>query len=194
MNQGITQELIFELEDAHANFEYLISKLSNYESASFIQNVIAIEKRSYDISLDAINKMCDTSIKYNDLYINNIDFFEGEYKMVLKLIMLYIVSIIMIKIFSTTLSSEKLDEMWYGTVGMVLGAANTGLIYNNINHYRYDTKENRELMNEIKSLKEEYDNNFEIATREISYMLSLNRNLSKDNIKNSLMLKKIKGM
>ena len=190
MNQGIKQELLFELEEAHDYFQYLVSIFSNNESNTFIQKLITIEQNSYDISMDAINKMNDSLTKYKELYISNIDFFEDEYKMTIKLIMLYIVSIIMIKIFSTTLSSEKLNEMWYGMVGMLLGTVNTGIIFSNINHHRTDTKESRELINELKLLKEEYNKNFEIANCEISYMFSLNRNLNKSFVEKEIILKK----
>ena len=194
MNQGINQELLYELEEAHGYFQCLILMLNNCESKTFIQNVIMMEQRSYDISMDAINKMTDSLNRYNDLYISNIDFFEDEYKMVIKLIMLYLVSIIMIKIFSTTLSSEKLNEMWYGMVGMLLGTVNTGIIFNNINHHRGDSEESRSLINEMKSLKEEYNKNFEIANREISYMISLNRNLNNSDYDSKKIVKIIKDM
>ena len=75
MNQGINQELLFELEEAHGYFQYLISIFNNYESSSYIQSIINMEQNSYDISMDAISKMNDSLIKYKELYINNIEFF-----------------------------------------------------------------------------------------------------------------------
>ena len=49
-------------------------------------------------------------------------------------------------------------------------------------------------MNELESLKEEYDKNFEIARREISYMFALNRNLDNYQVNEKKLHKIIKDM
>lgn len=192
MNQEINDLLLNELEEAHAYFECLSSNLNDNNLSLSLSDVIKIENNSYKISLDAITKMNDSLVKYEYLKSENIDFFEEETKMIIKYILLYLVSIIMIKVFSKTLTSEKINELWYGMVGILLGSVNTGIIYSNIHQYRYGDKKHRDLINEINALKEEYDENFEIARREISYMISLNRNL--DNMNNKDYKKIIKGL
>ena len=194
MNQEINDLLLNELEEAHAYFDNIVSGLKDEDIPYSLKDLVIIENNSYHISYDAITKMNDAYIKYQEIHASNIEFFEGADKLVLKYILLYIVSIIMIKVFSKTLSAEKINEIWYALVGMVLGTANLGIINSNLNVYRYSNKKNRELMNEINSLKEEYDTNFEIARREISYMFSLNRNLDKIEVNEKKLTKIIKGM
>ena len=194
MNQEINDLLLNDLEEAQAQFDIIVDELKDKNIPYSLKDIVTIENNSYRISLEAIKKMNDSLVKYQALYNANIEFFDGEAKIFIKYVLLYIVSIIMIKVFSKTLSTDKINEMWYGLVGMVLGSANLGMINSNLNSYRYHNKENRELMNEINSLQEEYNNNFDIARREISYMFSLNRNLDKIDINEKEITKKIKGI
>ena len=192
MNQAINDLLISELEEAHAYFEYLVLNFNEKNLPYSLPDIIRIENNSYHISVDAITKMNDSLARYEYLKNENADYFEEEAKMIIKYILLYLVSIIMIKVFSKTLSTDKINELWYGMAGILLGSVNTGIIYSNVHQYRYGDKEHRDLMNELNDLKEEYDKNFEIARREISYMFSLNRNL--DNLNSKEYTKIIKGL
>lgn len=194
MDQEINDLLLSELEEAHVNFEYIISDLKSQKVPYSIKELIMLENSSYRISHDAIDKMDEALTKYIDLHENNLEYFDGEAEIILKHILLYIVSIIMIKIFSKTLTSEKLNEMWYAMIGVVLGSANTSIIYSNLRDYRYSSEKNRNIMNELESLKEEYDKNFEIARREISYMFALNRNLDNYQVNEKKLHKIIKDM
>ena len=194
MNQEINEILLSDLEETHFYFENIIDSLKEKNVPYSIEDIVAIEKNSYGISYDAIVKMNDSLIKYREIYFSNIEFFEGKSKLIFKYTLLYIVSILMIRIFSKSLSSEKINEIWYALVGLVLGSVNIGIINSNLNVYQYGNKENRELMNEINSLKEEYDTNFEIARREISYMISLNHNLEEIDFDEKKLNKIIKGM
>ena len=45
-------------------------------------------------------------------------------------------------------------------------------------------------MDDMKTLKEDYDRNFDIARREISYLCSLNRNLEKELTSSKVYTKK----
>ena len=180
MDEGINNLLLEELFESHGFFENIINEMKDNNVFFPYDRVIPMEEASYNISYDAISKMNDDLKKYNSIVNNNKEFFSGERKIYTKYIMLYIFSIIFIKIFAKTLSLEKIDEMWYALFGIALGSANVGLINRDINNYRYGTKENRKLMNELATLKEDYDENYVIARREISYMYSLNRNLENE--------------
>ena len=193
MNEEIGELLLSNLEESHAYFNNIIDGLKQDSFLYSIKDLTNLEYNSYNIAYDAITKMNDALMKYNEIRSSNIDFFENEYKMVIKYILLYIISIIIIKIFAKTLSSEKINEIWYAMLGGFLGSINTGIIYSNVHEYRYGKEKNRQIMNEVMRLKEEYDTNFEIARREIEYMMSLNRNL--ENCESEKKLTKIiKGM
>ena len=186
MDEGINNILMDELMEAHADFGNIIAAMQENNLDFPYAKIIGLEESSYNISFNAVSQMIKSYEEYNVLKKKNEDFFEGEFKIYVKYLMLYIISIIMIKVFCKSLSSEKLNEIWYALIGVVLGTANANIINKNINNYRYGNKENRTLMDDLSTLKEDYDNNFEIARREIGYLFSLNRNLQKElfNTKN----------
>ena len=180
MSQEINDLLLSELEEANAYFDILISNVKENSVHYSINDLIIIENNSYHISYDAITKMNDILVKYDAILKENEDFFVEDSKIKVKLLFLYLVSIIMISIFCKTVSHEKLNEIWYAMIGLVFGTINTSILYNNLNHNRYDDEKNRRIMNEIFSLQDDYNKNFEIARNEITYMFSLNRNLDND--------------
>ena len=190
MDAWINNYLMDELLEAHVDFGNIIDAMKDNNIIYPYAKVISIEESSYTISFNAISRMIKAYEEYNVLKKSNYDFFDEEAKICIKYIMLYLISIIMIKVFSKTLSSEKINEMWFALVGLVLGSTNASLIYKNLNNYRYGNKENRKLMDDMKTLKEDYDRNFDIARREISYLCSLNRNLEKELTSSKVYTKK----
>ena len=193
MSDEINYLLFDELEEAHGYFNNVIDELKEKDNSYPSNDVISIENNSYNIAHDALEKMDEALEKYNYLRNNNIEFFEEQDKVVVKYVLLYLVSIIMIKIFAKTLSSDKINAIWYAMIGGLLGSVNTGMIYSNLHEYRYGNKENREIMNKVMELREEYDINFEIARREIHYMFSLNRNLDSELTDEKHYVKTLKG-
>ena len=194
MEQKINDLLFDELNEAHGYFEIIMDYVKEKESDHFCNNLITIENNSYRLSYNAIDKMNEVLKKYEELHRRNEDFFEEDSSIIIKFTLLYIVSIIVIKIFSKTLSSDKLNEIWYAMIGVLLGSVNMGMLYSNLNNHRYSCKKSREIMDEEMTLKEEYNKNFEIARREIGYMFSLNKNLDTSIIDQKKLSKTIKGM
>ena len=177
MNEEINNRLLDDLFEAHGIFENTIKEMQSLDVFYPYSDIIRMEEKSFNISFNAISKMNEALEKYNYIKNNNDDFFNGERRIMTKYIMLYLVSIIMLKVFCKTLSVSKINEIWYALAGLVLGSLDAGLACGSIDEYRYDKKENRDLMNDLKSYKEEYKFNYDVARREISYMYSLNRNL-----------------
>ncbi len=177
MDQGINNILLEELFEAHGAFENIIAEMKEKEISYPYDKVISMEKCSYNLCYNSITKMNDAQERYNLLRDENKEFFSGERRVIIKYLALYVVSIIMIKVFAKTLSAEKINEIWYALLGMTLGTVNAGIISKNINAYRNNTRESREFVSNLHELKDTYDENFEIARREVSYIFSLNRNL-----------------
>ena len=186
MNDWVNNILMNELLEVHTDFNNIISIMKENDITYPYDNLITLEGASYQISYNAISRMIKSYEEYNILKKQNTNFFEDEARIYIKYIMLYVVSIIIIRVFSKTLSSEKINEIWYALAGIVLGSVNTNLIYKNINNYRYGSKDNRMLMDDLSTLKEDYNDNYEIARREIDYMFSLNRNLEKELLKSKV--------
>ena len=190
MDEGINVILLEELFDAHGSFENIISEMKENGIIYPYDNVIKMEDASYRLCFNSIDKMNESQQKYNYLKEENKDFYTNEKKIGFKYLLLYVTSFIMIKIFSNTLSVHKINEIWYALLGLTLGTVSAGIINRNINEYRYGNKDNRKFMIDLIELQETYDENFEIARREVSYIYSLNRNLLNELPENKKFIKK----
>ena len=190
MDEAINIILLEDLNEADNTFNNIISEMKENNVSYNYEEIIYMEKNSYQIADSAINKMFESQQKYNLLYDDNSEFFEEERRITLKYILLYFVSIIMIKVFAKTLSADKINEIWYALLGMTLGTINTRMLYKNVYSYRNDSKEKRELISNLQEMNSIYDDNFEIARREVDYIYSLNRNLQEEIPSEKIFIKK----
>ena len=122
--------------------------------------------------------------EYNDLKEKNNDLFDAEYKIYLKYFLLYLVSIGFIKGFHKIFDTSKLSEMLKYAIGMFLGSTYIALMNKDIYENRNGSKDRRDLINRLKTLKEEYKTNHDKAVNEIDYMFALNTNLWSELDKN----------
>ncbi len=184
MEQEKNDLLLNDLFEAHGSFDNLINEMKDAGIVFPYEDTITMEEASYTNAFNAISRMNDYVSEYTFLTEENEEFFDHEAGIILKGILLYGVTIIALKLFSKTLSAQKINEIWYLLVGALLGSVNTGIIFNNINNYRNSSKESRDLLNRLATLKEDYKKDYDIAYNEIDCMFSLNRNLWKELDKN----------
>ena len=184
MEQEKNDLLLNDLFEAHGGFDNLINEMKDAGIEFPYDDTITMEEASYSNAFNAISRMNDYVSEYTFLTEENTEFFDHEAGIIIKGILLYGVTIIALKLFSKTLSAQKINEIWYLLVGALLGSVNTGIIFNNINNYRYGTKDSRDLLNRLATLKEDYKKDYDIAYNEIDCMFSLNRNLWKELDKN----------
>lgn len=192
MEQEKNDLLLNDLFEAHGGFDNLINEMKDAGIEFPYDDTITMEEASYSNAFNAISRMNDYVSEYTFLTEENTEFFDHEASIIIKGILLYGVTIIALKLFSKTLSAQKINEIWYLLVGALLGSVNTGIIFNNINNYRYGTKESRDLLNRLATLKENYKKDYDLAFNEVDSMFSLNRNLWKelDNYKAKQFIKK----
>lgn len=192
MEQEKNDLLLNDLFEAHGGFDNLINEMKDAGIEFPYDDTITMEEASYSNAFNAISRMNDYVSEYTFLTEENTEFFDHEAGIIIKGILLYGVTIIALKLFSKTLSAQKINEIWYLLVGALLGSVNTGIIFNNINNYRYGTKDSRDLLNRLATLKENYKKDYDLALNEIDSMFSLNRNLWKelDNHKAKQFIKK----
>ena len=192
MEQEKNDLLLNDLFEAHGGFDNLINEMKDAGIEFPYDDTITMEEASYSNAFNAISRMNDYVSEYTFLTEENTEFFDHEASIIIKGILLYGVTIIALKLFSKTLSAQKINEIWYLLVGALLGSVNTGIIFNNINNYRYGTKESRDLLNRLATLKENYKKDYDLAFNEVDSMFSLNRNLWKelDNHKAKQFIKK----
>ena len=192
MEQEKNDMLLNDLFEAKGSFDNLIEEMKDKNITFPYDDTIKLEETSYSKAFNAISRMNNYTEEYNYLIDANEDFYEKEAYIIVRGILLYGVTIVALKLFSKTLSSKQISDMWYMLIGVLLGSINTGIIYNNINNYRYGDKDNREFVNRISLLKESYKEDYHIAMNEIDCLFSLNRNLWKelDNEKEKQFIKK----
>lgn len=175
-------EDLFELKGCFDNtIKEMMEKGIEYSYDEIITNYEA----NYAQAFNAISRLKGYTEEYHLLMDSNQEFFEQELGIYAKYAILYAVSIIIIKIFSKTLSAQQINEIWYAIIGLILGSVNMGIIHKNVNNHLYGTKESRELMDRISTLKERYKEDYSLAYKTIVEMDKVNHNLWKvlDGIK-----------
>lgn len=177
MNQETNDFLVYNLNDAHNIFNNIIEEMKQANIPFEYEFIKQKEMNSFQIVRDILLKMNGEIYEYNNLIDDNKEFFEEKYNIYLKYISLYIVSIIFVKVYHEIFSTEKFNEFWHYLVGLFLGSTYVGLLNKDINDYQSNTKEKRDLINRIKTLKEEYKDNHDKAVNEIDYIFALNDNL-----------------
>ena len=180
MEQEKNDRLQNDLFEVKATFDGLIQEMKDKNINFPYDDTISLAETSYANAFNAISRMNEYTSEYNFLYEENIEFFDYEAGIILKGVLLYGVTIIALKLFSKVLSAKQINEIWYLLVGALLGSVNTGIIFNNINNHRYGSKDSRDLMNRLDTLKENYKNDYHTATNEIDCLFSLNRNLIRE--------------
>ena len=177
MEQEKNDRLLDDLMEAKGSFDNLIREMMDSGMEYPYEKVIKMEEASYTKCYNAVTRMNKDIEEYNHLYDENSEYLDGERKIILEYIILYIMSIFVIKILSKTLSHEKLNEIWYMLIGLFLGTGNMALTNSHLNEYRYGDESSRKLRNDLMTLKEDYKENYDIAYKEIELLFSLNRNL-----------------
>lgn len=191
MNQETNDFLMENLNDAHHIFKCIIGEMQQKGIPFEYELIKEKEMNSYEIVSNLLVKMDSEVYEYNYLIDNNQEFFNDKYSFYLKYISLYIVSFIFIKMYHEIFTTEKFNELWHYIVGLFLGSTFVGLLNKDINEYQSNTKEKRDLINRLKTLKEEHMENHDKAVNEIDYIFALNDNLW-DELENSKKLVKNK--
>lgn len=177
MNQETNDFLTYNLNEAHDIFNSIIDEMQEANIPFHYNTIKEMEMNSYEIVNNLIIKMNSEVYEYNCLIEDNEDMFNEKYSIYLKYIALYVISIIFIKVYHDIFSTEKFNEFWHYLVGLFLGSTYIGLLNKDVNDNMNCTKERRDLINRLKTLKEEYKENHDKAVNEIDYIYALNDNL-----------------
>ena len=102
---------------------------------------------------------------------------EEETSIYIKYISLYIATILFLRLYHEIFDTSELNDMIKYMVGLFLGSTYIGLLNKDIHDSRSDTKEKRDAINELKTMKEEYQKMHDEAVREIDYIFAVNSNL-----------------
>ena len=186
MNQETNDFLMENFSDAHNIFLNIISQMQECNVPYDYDSIKQKELESYNNINSALINMASNLYEYNTLMEDNRDFFNEKYNIYFKYITLYVISVIFIRVYHEIFSLEKFNAFWNYLVGLFLGTTYIGLLNKDVNEYQSDTKEKRDLINRIKTLKEHYKENHDKAVNEINYIFSLNDKLWPEAIKGKI--------
>lgn len=185
MEQEKNDLLQNDLFEVNGSIDILIQEMQNLGIEYPYDELVNNKEISYAKAYNAISRMNNYLQEYNYLKEENTEFFEEEISIYIKHTILYALSIILIKVFSKTLSAKEINEIWYGLVGLLLGSVNMGIINSSINDHRNGTKDSRDLINRLTTLKENYKEDYQLAYKEIQSLFAINRILWKEIDKKS---------
>lgn len=185
MEQEKNDLLQNDLFEVNGSIDILIQEMQNLGIEYPYDELVNNKEISYAKAYNAISRMNNYLQEYNYLKEENTEFFEEEISIYIKHTILYALSIILIKVFSKTLSAKEISEIWYGLVGLLLGSVNMGIINSSINDHRNGTKDSRDLINRLTTLKENYKEDYQLAYKEIQSLFATNRILWKEIDKKS---------
>ena len=189
MNEEVNDFLKINLEEAHSIFKGIISEMKDNNVDVDYYELETEEMSCYQNVTNIMNKMDYYIAKVRDLEEDKNEILDVEYKLYLKYFSLYVVSLVFIKVFCEIVDTSKLNELVKYFVGMFLGSTYMGLLYKDINDNRTDTKDKRDLINKLKTIREEYKKNHDRVVCEIDGIFALN-----DTLWDKLDYEKVKKM
>ena len=177
MNEETNEFLKYNLEEAHMTFKSIIREMK--------ENGISIDYKELEIKeiecYQEINNMMDKMYycvaRATDLKQEQEEMLEIEYKLYLKYFSLYVVSLVLIRLLSEIYDTSKINEIIKYLIGMFLGSTYMILMNKDINDNRSDTRDKRKLINELKTLKEDYKEIHDKVVNEIDGIFMLNDTL-----------------
>ncbi len=177
MNEETNDFLKENLEEAHSTFHAIISEMKENQIDYPYSVLESMEMNSYHEISDIISKMRYYVLEAKGLREDNSELFDSEYSLYIKYISLYIVSLLFIRLYHEIFDTSKISDMLKYIIGMFLGGTYIGLLNKDINDNRSDTKDKRDLINKLKTMKEEYKDIHDKAVREIDAIFAINGGL-----------------
>ena len=177
MNIETNEFLKFNLEEAHMIFKSIIGEMKENGVSIDYRELELKEMKCYQEVSNLMDKMYYCVLRTAELRENQKQTLDEEYRIYLKYMSLYVVSVVLIRLLSEIYDTSKISEIVKYLIGMFLGSTYMVLMNKDINENRTNTKDKRDLINELKTLKEEYKKDHDIVVREIDGIFMLNDTL-----------------
>ena len=177
MNIETNEFLKFNLEEAHMIFKSIIGEMKENGVSIDYRELELKEMKCYQEISNLMDKMYYCVLRTAELRENQKQMLDEEYRIYLKYMSLYVVSVVLIRLLSEIYDTSKISEIVKYIIGMFLGSTYMVLMNKDINENRTNTKDKRDLINELKTLKEEYKKDHDIVVREIDGIFMLNDTL-----------------
>ncbi len=177
MNQETNDFLRENLTDAHTIFNSILKEMQEVGIPYEYEAIKQSEQIDYNTINELLIKMNKAIYEYDNLMSDNEEFFDGRIEYYVKYISLYILSLLLVNGFNKLFNTEDLDKLWYFVIGLFFGSTFIGLLNKDLHEYQSDNLEKRNLINRLKTLKEEYKENHDKAVIMIDYIFALNDRL-----------------
>ena len=177
MNEETNDFLRENLEEAHATFNSILLEMKEKNVVANYYELIDKEEKCYQETFEIVNKMNYFVTKASSLQEEKNELLEAEYGIYIKYFSLYIVSLLFIRAYHEIFDTKDLSDILKYIVGMFLGSAYMILLNKDIHDNRSNTKEKRDLINELKTLKEQYKEAHDKAVCEIDGIFAFNDTL-----------------
>lgn len=174
MNKETNDFLWENLNEAHESFLHIIKELKENNIDVDFKELEIKELNCYEDIKKVLNQMGYYVSEANSLIEENGDIRDYEIKLYIKYASLFVVSFAFLKLFHIIFNTRDMDDMAKYAVGMFLGGTYVGLLNKDIHDNRSDTKEKRELINKLKTMKEDYKKVHDSAVYKINGIFSLN--------------------
>ena len=185
MNKETNDFLLENLDEAHQSFTSLIKEMKENNIDEDYYELEKEERDSYNVASNAIKQMTYYVNEANTIREENDELYQNERLLFIKYSTLYGVSLAFIKLFHIIFNTDNMSDMTKYSIGMILGSVYVALLCKDISDNRSDTKEKRDALNKIKTMKEEYKKTHDDAVLKIDSIFSTNTKLWKkfDSIK-----------
>ena len=177
MNRETNDHLWECLTEAHETFAHILRELKDNNVDVNYQELETTELECYKDIVNEINQMEYCLSEATTLKEDNIEIFNYEYSSYVKYITLYGVSFAFLKLFHIIFNTADLTDMAKYAIGMFLGSTYVGLLSKDIHDNRNDTKEKRDLINKLKTMKEDYKKSHDKVEAAINGIFDLNGTL-----------------
>lgn len=174
MNVETNEYLKENLDDAHETFKIIIKEMKDNNINYDYQNLELEEIELYNAVSNLMRRM-DNYVCDLDSMKSKIDqLHEEELILFIKYAALYAVSFLFLKAFHIIFDTKDLSDIAKYGVGMFLGSTYVGLLSKDLYDCRSDRKETRELLNKIKTMKEEYKDCHDQVVFKINRIFKIN--------------------
>jgi hypothetical protein len=177
MNEEVNSFLKWNLEEAYSDFNGIIAEMKEKNIPIDYDEVIADEKDYYSEVSRIMSQLDYYLSEANDLRDITDEIRVTKFKIGINYAFLYVASLFCIRLFNEIFDTSNLDDMIKYIAGMFLGSTYIKLMKDEIEDYKSDTKEKRDAINKIRTLKEEYKETHDKLVLKIDSMYDLNTKL-----------------
>ena len=168
MNEETNERLWTSFREAHETHLHILKEM---QENGIVEDYNKLEEEENNLYQTVINELRQMDIYLStsvNLREKSKEIYEYERNLYIKYGVLYIVTFVAIKLFNKYINIKDLNDLAKYGIGIFLGSTYVALLTNDINQNRNESKERRNIINKLKTLREEYKEIHDRAVEEIN--------------------------